>query len=129
MDSIGIRIRTERTRLGMNQDDFAALAGVQRRAQGSYERDQRVPDAAYLAAVAQHGVDVMFVITGNRAEDVDAQLKAYGDAWEALDRALQENSRNMPADKKRQAAEALYQAVKAGDGQAQPLAELLIKAA
>lgn len=129
MDSIGLRIKGERVRLGLNQDDFAALAGVQRRAQGSYERGQRLPDAGYLASIAQHGADVQFILTGQARINAEDELRAYGDAWEALDDVLQSNGRNMPADKKRQAAEALYQAVKAGDGDARPLANLVIRAA
>lgn len=129
MDSIGARIKEERVRMGLNQDDFAALAGVQRRAQGSYERGQRLPDAGYLASVAKHGADVQFILTGRPRVNAEDELRTYGDAWEALDEVLQANGRNMPADKKRQAAEALYQAVKAGDGDARRLARLLIKAA
>lgn len=129
MSTIGVRLKEERVRMGISQEDFAALAGVQRRAQGSYERDQRTPDAAYLAAAAGHGVDVQYVLTGRRAREVDDALAIYGDAWQTLDEALQKNGKNMPADKKRQAAEALYQAVAAGDGEVLPLVNLLIKAA
>ncbi|PRA61156.1 transcriptional regulator [Pseudomonas sp. MYb187] len=59
-------MRHERTRLGMRQDDFSRLGGVNRNTQGSYEKGERNPDVAYLAAVAQAGVDVCFVITGMR---------------------------------------------------------------
>lgn len=67
MDSFGNRLRTERTRLGMNQEEFAACGGVQRNAQARYEKDERSPDAEYLSAIAAHGVDVLYVVTGVRA--------------------------------------------------------------
>lgn len=50
----------------MNQTDFAAVGGVGRKSQFNYEEDERQPDAAYLAAIAAAGVDVRYIITGNR---------------------------------------------------------------
>lgn len=108
---------------------MAERGGVQRTAQSNYERGARVPDAAYLAAIAQAGADVLFIVTGTHTPAVDEDMRLYGDAWEVLDRTLQENKKNMPAEKKRQAAEALFEAVRSGEGSAQSLAALLIKAA
>lgn len=70
----GERLRQERTRLGLRQDDFAQLGGVNRNTQGSYEKGERNPDVAYLAAVAGAGVDVRYVITGMRTVDDGASL-------------------------------------------------------
>nr|WP_285865376.1 helix-turn-helix transcriptional regulator [Pseudomonas sp. BGr12]MDL2423969.1 helix-turn-helix domain-containing protein [Pseudomonas sp. BGr12] len=67
-------MRQERTRLGLRQDDLAQLGGVNRNTQGSYEKGERNPDAAYLAAVATQGVDVRYVITGVRSVDEGASL-------------------------------------------------------
>jgi len=64
MKTIGARLKSERTRLGFNQEDFGAIGGVQRRAQLFYEQDERHPDASYLFAVSKIGVDVQYVITG-----------------------------------------------------------------
>ncbi len=64
---IGDRLSDERGRLGMSQADFARLAGLTDRAQRLYEKGERFPDAQYLAAVAGHGVDVLYVITGQYA--------------------------------------------------------------
>lgn len=68
MKSIGSRIRDERTRLGLNQTDFANLAGLSRNAQAHYERDERIPDTAYLAALSKFGVDIMYIINGIKNE-------------------------------------------------------------
>lgn len=65
--SVGERLREERTRIGLNQDDFAKIGGVNRNTQGSYEKNDRSPDATYLANMAEAGVDVLYVITGKRA--------------------------------------------------------------
>lgn len=64
--NIGERLRDERIRLGLNQTDMAALAGVTKTTQLNYEKGTRSPDAAYLAAVSAAGIDVLYVLTGNR---------------------------------------------------------------
>ena len=66
MLNIGERLREERVRLGLNQADLAAIGGVAKTSQFNYEKGERSPDAAYLAAVAEKGVDVLYVITGRR---------------------------------------------------------------
>lgn len=64
MLTIGERLRTERERLRLTQPTLAASGGVTKTSQVNYENDHRVPDAAYLAAVAAEGIDVQYVITG-----------------------------------------------------------------
>ncbi|MDH4585620.1 helix-turn-helix transcriptional regulator [Pseudomonas sp. BN415] len=61
---IGDRLKQERERLGSNQTDFAAQAGVSKNTQYNYEKGDRSPDAAYLAAIADVGVDILYVVTG-----------------------------------------------------------------
>ena len=64
--SAGERLRDERVRLGLSQEDLAQAGGVNRNTQGSYERGARNPDTAYLAAVASLGIDTVFVLTGQK---------------------------------------------------------------
>lgn len=76
------RIKEERERLGFTQDAFGAIGGVSRRAQANYESGERSPDLTYLAAIERVGVDVLFVITGERAEatitgEEELLLKGY----------------------------------------------------
>lgn len=66
MSTIGTRLREERLSLGKSQRNFAVIAGVSLRAQGSYERDESRPDAGYLAAIAGF-TDINYIITGERA--------------------------------------------------------------
>ncbi|MDO8065645.1 helix-turn-helix domain-containing protein [Janthinobacterium sp. SUN206] len=61
------RLKEERKRLGLNQDEFAALGGVKKGAQFNYENGSRTPDSDYLAAVAAAGVDVLYLLTGEHA--------------------------------------------------------------
>lgn len=65
--SVGDRLRAERVRLDLKQDDLAQVGGVNRNTQGSYERGARNPDSAYLNAVAGLGIDVVYVLTGQRS--------------------------------------------------------------
>lgn len=76
MGGIGDRLREERDRLGLSQAAFGELGGVKANAQGNYEKGDRSPDAAYLAAVAAHGVDVLYVVTGERTPEAADSITA-----------------------------------------------------
>ena len=69
---IGSRLREERDRLGMNQEGLGLLGGVRKQAQLLYEKDERKPDSDYLVAVAEAGVDVLYVLTGKRQDALPA---------------------------------------------------------
>ncbi|WP_140921061.1 helix-turn-helix domain-containing protein [Limnobaculum xujianqingii] len=68
MTTIGARLKEERSRMGLTQDDFAALGGVKRGAQVNYEKDERAPDANYLSSIANNGVDVQYILIGIRSQ-------------------------------------------------------------
>lgn len=71
---VGARLKEERERLGLSQSDFAAIGGASKRSQIEWEKGTLVPNAEFLAAVAAHGVDVLFVITGQRVPVAAAAL-------------------------------------------------------
>ena len=62
------RLREERVRLGKSQEKFGAIGGVARNAQSNYEKGSRLPDARYLAAVADAGADIQYILTGERSD-------------------------------------------------------------
>ena len=64
---IGTRMREERERLGMTQEELGQIGGVLKRALIRYEKGERMPDAAFLAAIAAAGADVLYILTGQRA--------------------------------------------------------------
>jgi transcriptional regulator with XRE-family HTH domain len=76
MSEMGDRLRQERKRLGWSQNEMGALGGVAANAQGNYESGERVPRADYLAALANAGVDVLYVLTGRRVAraEIDGAL-------------------------------------------------------
>ena len=62
--AIGERLREQREKLGLNQEELGQIGGVNRNTQGKYEKGERNPDSAYLSAVAASGLDVLYVLTG-----------------------------------------------------------------
>ncbi|MFU3147481.1 helix-turn-helix domain-containing protein [Pseudomonas aeruginosa] len=96
---MGERLADERKRLGYNQNDFSALAGITRKTLFGYESGERAPDALALAAWAEHGVDLLYVVTGQRqgvpapapTQEQDAPLTHE-------ERALLENFRHCSPD-------------------------------
>jgi transcriptional regulator with XRE-family HTH domain len=68
---IGDRLKLERQRIGLGQAEFGAKAGVSKTSQFNYESGERMPDAAYLAAAYTMGVDVLYVVTGQRSPGND----------------------------------------------------------
>lgn len=51
----------------MSQQALAEQCGVTARSQRNYESGERLPDAGYLAALQAAGVDVLYVLTGERS--------------------------------------------------------------
>lgn len=71
MSTIGVRLKNERERLGLNQTEFAKLAGHSRSAQAGYERDEKIPGGAYLQMLADNGCDVLYILTGKKSPSID----------------------------------------------------------
>ncbi len=65
--NIGRRLKDERERLGMSQTEFAAIAGASKHAQINWEKGDATPNANALAAWAEKGLDVLYVVTGSRS--------------------------------------------------------------
>lgn len=61
---IGDRLRAERQRIELTQTELAEKAGVSKTSQVNYESGMRAPDALYLHAVGEVGIDVLYVVTG-----------------------------------------------------------------
>lgn len=67
----GERLKAERIRLNLSQRALAEAGGVTTRSQISYETGQvkKLP-SKYLAALASYGIDILYVIVGERMENV-----------------------------------------------------------
>lgn len=95
MVSIGDRLREERVRLGLTQPQIGEVGGVTKKTQMLYESGERAPDANYLSAIAAHGADVRYVLTGERdytppppvSADEQLVLQYYREASPAVRKA------------------------------------------
>ncbi|MDT0358000.1 helix-turn-helix transcriptional regulator [Herbaspirillum huttiense F1] len=82
MSDFSDRLKEERKRLGLNQEEFAALGGVKKGAQFNYENGSRAPDTDYLFSIALAGVDLVYLMTGEpsastMSEDENELLAGY----------------------------------------------------
>lgn len=66
--TVGKRLKEERKRLGLTQEEMAVQLGLTRYAQLNFEKDINLPGGAYLLAALDRGVDVMYVLSGHRAQ-------------------------------------------------------------
>jgi transcriptional regulator with XRE-family HTH domain len=66
---IGSRLREQRSLLGLNQSDFAALGGVSLGTQHRYESGSALPATEYLLRIGSAGADWVFIMTGERSID------------------------------------------------------------
>jgi transcriptional regulator with XRE-family HTH domain len=86
--SIGARLREERERLGFTQPDFAGFAGATKQTLYSWEAGGSFPKADQLNALVDQGVDVYYVLTGQRigaATTLSARESALLENYRAAD--------------------------------------------
>lgn len=90
MDTFSERLKAERKRLGLKSMELAQVGNVGAVAQSNYERGKRHPDATYLAAIAAAGVDVQYVLTGQRSAEpvLTPEEKNLLDAWQNAPQAV-----------------------------------------
>lgn len=74
MRTFGERLREERKRLILTQDEIAERLGITKQSQGLYERGQRTPNAEYLIGLFELGGDPAYVLTGTRTPPAAAAL-------------------------------------------------------
>lgn len=68
LSTIGGRLKAERVGLDLSQTAAASLAGVSKGSWQCWEADKTSPTAQHLAAFATAGADVLFIVTGQRAQ-------------------------------------------------------------
>ena len=93
MKDLGSRLKEERKRLGLSQQDFGSIGGVEANAQGKYESGERIPRSDYLAALGKKGIDVMYVLSGERTPIATDSLNDAERAVITHYRALSEDDR------------------------------------
>lgn len=63
--------------MGLSQTAFANLVGVSLSSQRRYEKGDSDPDTAYLASAAKAGVDIAYVLTGEKEGGQRAAMEGY----------------------------------------------------
>lgn len=71
---IGRRLREERNRLGMNQQEFAAAAGASLRSVADWEAGRSSPNSEYVAILSAKGLDALYVLTGTRGIPIETSM-------------------------------------------------------
>ena len=72
-----IRLKSERNRLHLTQADIASKCNVSREMWGRYERGTALPGSEVLFSLAEIGVDIGFLFSGERLEsDLTQQEQA-----------------------------------------------------
>lgn len=82
--SVCFRLREERGRLGKNQQDIAEALGINVKTVTRWEKSVAIP-ADKLAALAALGLDVLYVVTGQRTPAPAEQPALDGRASALLD--------------------------------------------
>lgn len=67
IEAFPLRLREERKRLKLTQEEFGRLGGVSKTAQWLYESQKNWPTLEYLEKLRLKGVDVGFIATGKRS--------------------------------------------------------------
>lgn len=92
MKNFEMRLKEERKRLGLKGGQLAQIGGVSAVSQSCYEKGKQLPGAAYLAAIAAAGVDVQYILTGQRSAEpvLTSEERLLLETWRRATPALQQ---------------------------------------
>lgn len=76
LDSVGKRLRAERTRLGFNVREFAKRGGVGVGTQSRYENDESPPKSEYLNKISALGAEIFWIMRGSEEDDAVRDQRA-----------------------------------------------------
>ncbi|MGL5026218.1 MAG: helix-turn-helix domain-containing protein [Shewanella oncorhynchi] len=82
---IANRLKDERQRLGLTQEGLAEIAGAKRRTLQDWERGLSSPTAVQLCAFSAIGVDVQYIITGQRQQSGIGETAVHQAVLDAVD--------------------------------------------
>lgn len=68
LEAFARRLREARVELRYDQMRFAQLGGVKKNSQINYEAGRTAPAVDYLLRLAEHGVDIGYILTGQRTD-------------------------------------------------------------
>ena len=121
----GRRLREERERLGLSQTAFAAIGLASKGSQILYEKGKPCP-SNYLSAIAAHGADVLYILTGRREQPALEDIKTLTAAIEVIEEALAKRRATLPPAKKAEVIALAYDILK-GDAQGKEKVERMLR--
>lgn len=68
LEGFSQRLREARLDMRLDQLAFADLGGVKKNSQVNYEAGRTPPTVEYLYRLADHGVDIGYILTGRRSD-------------------------------------------------------------
>ncbi len=95
MHNISVRLKEERLKTGLNQTQFAELAGVKKLSQSYYETGKRKPDVEYLALAEKLGCDIQYIVTGQRSFSDDFDFSIQKRAIDLVAKYIQRSGREL----------------------------------
>lgn len=110
------RLRLERERKGLTQEDFGRLGGVTRLTQSKYESGESSPNVEYLMKIEPYGVDLHFLLNcdTNDAPRLSTEISIIdsseiaGLIVEALETAILEKGVQLSPAKKAHIVSTIY---------------------
>lgn len=89
--TFGQRLAEERERIGRTQEQLGGLVGATKRSVIDWEGDGSSPKAIYLEKMAPEGIDVLYLLTGQRSTPIQDWLtprqRALLENYDAADEA------------------------------------------
>jgi transcriptional regulator with XRE-family HTH domain len=89
--TFGQRLAEERERIGRTQEQLGVLVGASKRSVIDWEGDEASPKAVYLEKMAPEGIDVLYLLTGQRSSPAQDWLtprqRALLEYYDAADEA------------------------------------------
>lgn len=92
LKEFGRRLQEERKRLGLTQEELGQRTDLSRAAQATYEGGKAAPDIVYMALAGDAGIDVNYVLSGQRSGMTASALFDW-DTAEAVFLAIHELAR------------------------------------
>lgn len=110
--TVGRRLREEREATGIGVVAFAGACGVSKQAQGLFEKGDNLPGGAYLIEAAKLGVDVKYVLTGERGVErvyMPVNRALLAEVVEGVEAGLKQQKLRMAAAARAELVARLYE--------------------
>lgn len=114
LQEFGNRLAATRTRLQLTQDEMADRLGVSKRSYCAYEAGDTSPNAKILAALAECGIDMAYLLTGRHFPQAESREllneELLAQVIDGLEKLLAQTNRKLTPAAKAQQIAAIYRA-------------------